>query len=148
MANITRFDPFADFTALRPFGDIEEFMKNFNLRPFRSELEPQPRITVDVTEQGQDYLVKAEIPGVRKEDIHVAIEGNTVSIEAEVKRDTEEKAGGKVVRSERYFGRQYRSFALASELDAAKAQARYQDGVLELTLPRKGNGSAKEVKIQ
>ena len=75
---------------------------------------------------------KAEIPGVKKEDIHVAIDGNQVSIEAEVKRETEEKKGEKVVRSERYFGKQYRSFTLATDIDAAAAAAKYADGVLEL----------------
>jgi HSP20 family protein len=92
-------------------------------------------------------VVKAEIPGVKKEDIHVAIDGNEVSISAEVKKDKEEKKGETVVRSERYFGRWARSFTLAWEVDEAKADAKYVDGVLMLTLPKKGGTAVKELAV-
>jgi len=148
MANITRFDPFAELASLRPLMNPDDFFKGFRLRPMLDETAVEPRIKLDVSEADAAYSVKAEIPGVKKEDIHVAIEGNQVSIEAEVKKETEEKKGEKVVRSERYYGRQYRSFTLGSEIDSAKAAAKYADGVLELTLPKKANGSKKEVKVQ
>jgi HSP20 family protein len=85
---------------------------------------------------------------VKKDDIHVAIEGNQVSIEAEVKKEKEEKKGEKVVRSERYYGKQSRSFTLGHDIDSGKAEAKYSDGVLELKLPKKANGSTKELKVQ
>jgi HSP20 family protein len=148
MANITRFDPFEELARFRPLGDFDDLLKGFRMRPWMSEADMEPRIKVDVSEADASYSVKAEIPGVKKEDIHVAIEGNQVSIEAEVKKEKEEKKGEKVVRSERYFGKQSRSFTLGHDIDAGKAEAKYSEGVLELKLPKKSNGSSKELKIQ
>jgi HSP20 family protein len=148
MANITRFDPFEELARFQPLGNFDDFFKGFRLRPLLNDVEVEPRIKVDVSEADAAYNVKAEIPGVKKEDIHVSIEGNQVSIDAEVKTEKEEKKGEKVVHSERYYGRQYRSFTLGSNIDSAKAEAKYQDGVLELKLPKKSNGSSKELKVQ
>jgi HSP20 family protein len=102
---------------------------------------------MDVTEADGSYLVKAEIPGVNKDDIHISVDGNLVSISAEVKKEKEEKKGEKVIRSERYFGKVSRSFTLASEVDADKVQARYANGVLEVTMPKKANGKKKEITV-
>jgi HSP20 family protein len=118
------------------------------MRPWLSDVDMEPRIKVDVSEADAAYSVKAEIPGVKKEDIHVAIDGSQVSIEAEIRKEKEEKKGEKVVRSERYFGKQSRSFTLGQDIDAGKAEAKYSDGVLELKLPKKANGSSKELKVQ
>jgi HSP20 family protein len=118
-------------------------------RPVRFEGQPQQMsIKMDVKEDGKGYTVHAEIPGVKKEDIHVTIEGNQVSISAEVKKEKEEKQGEKVLRSERYFGKVYRSFSLGSDVDEGKAVAKYNDGVLDLTLPKKATTSAKKLAIQ
>ena len=106
------------------------------------------QIKMDVKEDNNAYTVHADIPGVKKEDIQVSIEGNQVSISAETRAEKEEKKGEKVLRSERYFGKVARSFTLAHEVDEAKAQAKYSDGVLELTLPKKAAGSAKKLAIQ
>jgi len=104
---------------------------------------------MDVVEDDATYRVKAEIPGVKKEDIAVAIDGNQVSITAEVRKESEQKKGETVIRTERYYGQQARSFALVSEIDSSTATAKYQDGVLELVLPKKGSGgAAKQVAIQ
>ena len=148
MANITRFDPFEELARFQPLGPFDDFFKSFRMRPWVSDMDVEPRIKVDVAEEEKSYAVKADIPGVKKEDIHVAIDGNQVSIEAELKKEKEEKKGEKVVRSERYYGKQYRSFTLGSDIDSAKAEAKYQDGVLELKLPKKSNGSSKELKVQ
>jgi HSP20 family protein len=148
MTNITRFDPFGELARFQPLANFDDFFKGFRLRPSLNDVEAEPRIKVDVSEADAAYNVKADIPGVKKEDIHVAIDGNQVSIEAEIKKETEEKKGVVVVRSERYFGRQFRSFTLGSDIDVAKAEAKYNDGVLELKLPKKANGSAKELKVQ
>jgi len=107
-----------------------------------------PSIRMDVSETPEAYMVKADIPGMKKEDIKVSIEGNQVSISAESRSEKEEKEGETVVRSERSYGRQSRSFTLGSEIDDAKANARYENGVLELTLPKRGSGSgAKQLPI-
>ncbi len=148
MANITRFDPFDELARFRPLSDFDDFFKGFRMRPWVSEADIEPRVKVDVSEGDGAYTVKAEIPGVKKEDIHVAIDGNQVSIEAEVKKEKEEKKGEKVVRSERYYGKQSRSFTLGHDIDAGKSEAKYADGVLELKLPKKSNGSSKELKVQ
>lgn len=148
MANITRFDPFEDLARFQPLANVDDFFKAFRLRPWLGDVDVEPHIKVDVSEADAAYNVKADIPGVKKEDIHVAIDGKQISIEAEVRKEKEEKQGENVVRSERYYGKQYRSFTLGSDIDSAKAEAKYQDGVLELKLPKKSNGSSKELKIQ
>lgn len=148
MANITHFDPFEELARFRPLAEFDDFFKGFRMRPSLGGVDIEPRIKVDVSEAEAAYSVKAEIPGVKKDDIHVAIEGNQVSIEAEVRKEKEEKKGEKVVRSERYFGKQSRSFTLGHDIDAGKAEAKYADGVLELKLPKKSNGSSKELKVQ
>jgi len=133
-----------DFFALDP---MEDAFRNL-LRPWRADLaERAPQIKIDLTEHDGDYAVKAEIPGVRKEDIDVRIEGNQVTISAETKKDKEEKKGGRVLRSERQYGYTSRTFTLASAVDETKADAKYQNGVLELTLPKKAGGSSRRLTI-
>ena len=93
------------------------------------------------------YLVKADAPGVPKEDIKVTVEGNFVTIEFEVKKENEQQDEGKTVRSERYYGVQSRSFALAQDVDETKAEATYKDGVLELKLPKKPGSARTQLTI-
>jgi HSP20 family protein len=107
-----------------------------------------PEIKMDVSEDDKAFRVKAEIPGVKKEDIKVSIDGNQVSISAEVKKETEEKKGETVIRSERYYGNQYRGFTLQQDIDQARAEAKYEDGVLILTLPKKETTSAKQLSVK
>jgi HSP20 family protein len=147
MSNLTRYDPF-NLTTSSPFGDLDDFFKGFFVRPALFEGQPQMQIKMDVKEDDNGYTVHADIPGVKKEDIHVNIEGNQVSISAETKVEKEEKKGEKVLRSERYIGKVARSFTLAHDVDEAKAQAKYNDGVLELSLPKKTVSSARKLAIQ
>lgn len=147
MANLTRYDPF-NLARLDPFGDIDDLFKGFFVRPVLFEGQPQMQIKMDLKEDDKAYTVHADIPGVKKEDIHVSIEGNQVSISAETRMEKEEKKGEKVLRSERYVGKVARSFTLAHDVDEASAQAKYSDGVLELTLPKKAVSAAKKLAIQ
>jgi HSP20 family protein len=147
MANLTRYDPF-NLARLDPFGDIDDLFKGFFVRPVLFEGQPQMQIKMDLKEDDKAYTVHADIPGVRKEDIHVSIEGNQVSISAETRVEKEEKKGEKVLRSERYVGKVARSFTLAHDVDEASAQAKYSDGVLELTLPKKAVTAARKLAIQ
>ncbi|HUW36866.1 MAG TPA: Hsp20 family protein [Rhodocyclaceae bacterium] len=117
------------------------------LRPVLRGVEAEPQIKIEVSEEDKAYLVKAEIPGVKKEDIHVSVEGNQISISAEVKKEKEEKEGKRVIRSERYYGKVYRSFSLGQEVDQGGAQAKYADGVLELTLPKKPGTTATKIAV-
>ena len=140
MANLTRFDPFAD-----PFEDLVRRV----FKPVRWETDTQPlQIKVDVEENDKAYTVKAEIPGVKKEDINVQIEGNQVSITAESKQEKDVKENGKVIRSERYYGSLYRSFTLGQDVDQAAAAAKYADGILQLTLPKKATAATKKLTVQ
>ncbi|MFO7543400.1 MAG: Hsp20/alpha crystallin family protein [Thiobacillus sp.] len=139
MANITRYDPFNDFSDL---------FKGFLVRPTWMEQAPEMQIKLDLKEDDAAYRVHADIPGVKKDDIHVNIDGNQVSISAESRMEKEDKKGEKVLRSERYCGKVERSFTLAHDVDETKAEAKYKDGVLELTLPKKSASSAKKLTIQ
>ena len=146
MANITRFDPFGDLVRFDPFRDLESM---FRLpRSATRNLPDVPEIRMDVTEDEKGYRIKAEIPGANKEDIKVSIEGNQVSIGAEVKKEMETKKGETVIRSERYYGNQYRGFSLPLEIDPGKSEAKYDNGVLELVLPKKEGAAVKQVVVR
>jgi len=139
MSNLTLFDPFENF---------EEVFKPF-WRPVRFEMAaPTPSIKLEVSENDTAFNVKAQIPGAKKEDIKVKIDGNVVSISAESKQEKEEKKNGKVIKSEFQYGAAERSFSLGTDVDSAKASAKYQDGVLELTLPKKEGAKEATLAIQ
>jgi len=138
MTNIVRRDPFD--VAFR------DFFRNM-MRPASFELEAAPEIRLDLKETETAYTVHAEIPGVKKEEIEVSIDGNVVSIRAEVKREKEEK-GETMLRSERYYGAMMRSFTLATDVDEKAATAKYTDGVLELTLPKKAGSGSRRLRVE
>ncbi len=141
MANISLYDPFAD-------AGFDDLFRGF-FRPVRVNQQPgQVTIRMDVTETDKGYTVEAEIPGVRKEDIHVAIEGNQVTIGAELKKQTEPKDGERLLRSERSYGSAYRSFTLPVDLDEENSTARYENGILELTLAKKPAVAGRKLAIQ
>ncbi len=134
---MTRGSLFDDF-----FRDMSP---GFFVKPLHGEPLPSPgQIRIDVKENGNAYTVLAEIPGVKKEDIHVTIEGGMVMVRAEVKQEDAQSRDDKVLRSERYFGSVSRGISLPQDVDQSQAKARYDNGVLTLTLPKKqGNGSQK-----
>src|SRR5512139_561291 len=141
MANLTRYDPFD--TGIEPFDDL---FRGF-FRPVRMDKE-LPQFKMDVKEDDKAYTVHADLPGVKKEDIHVSIEGNTVAISAETRTETEQKEGEKVLKRERSYGKVFRSFSLASDIDEASATAKYNDGVLELMLPKKTAAASKRLTVE
>jgi len=104
-------------------------------------------IRVDVKETPEAYVLHAELPGVKKDEIRVEVEGNEVAISSETRRETEAKDGEKWLRVERHFGKAERRFALPQEVDEAKAAARFTDGVLELTLPKKAPAAGRKLEI-
>jgi len=134
-----------DLFAIDPMEDVFRGM----LRPWRmAAADRAPRINIDLNETASDYQLKADVPGARKEDISVQIDGNQVTISADVKRESSDQAaGGKVLRSERYFGQCTRSFLLDSPIDEGRAEAKYENGLLQLTLPKKAGGSSKRLEI-
>ena len=148
MANIVHRNPlFGRLSRFDPFHD-DDWLRGFGVRPFFHEIETAPQIKIDVTENDNAYTVRAEIPGAKKEDVKVQVEGNRVSISAEIKQEKEEKQGDKVICRECYQGSSYRSFTLDSDVDEANAEAKYDNGVLELTLPKKNGKSAKQLQIK
>ena len=130
--------------------DLDPMESSFRsmLRPWRLEpTERVPQIRIDVCEADGSYVVKADIPGVHKEDIDIRIDGNQVTISAEVKQEKEEKDGSRVLRSERQYGFASRTFTLADTVDDAKAEAKFESGVLKLTLPKRTPVSQKRLTI-
>lgn len=147
MANVTHWNPFKPLARLEQRSPLfDDFFRDFGLRPRWQEMET-PEMRIDVTENDHSYAVKAEIPGVSKDDIDVSIDGSQVSISAEVKRESKKKDDERQICTERYYGQIYRSFSLPNEVDSAKANAHYENGVLTLTLPKKENGSAHKVTV-
>jgi HSP20 family protein len=140
MANIARFNVLDNA--------LDDLVRGFFVRPMNLEAPVPARLRVDVSEDEKSYTVRAEIPGVKKEDINIAVDGNQVEISAEVKNEKEVKEGERVLRSERYSGKVHRAFALEQDVDQNATEARYADGVLELRLPKKASGSAKRITIQ
>jgi HSP20 family protein len=140
MANVSRYTPFDE--------TFDDLFKGFLVRPMAFESQAPAQVRMDVREDEKSYVVHAEIPGVKRDDINVTIDGNQVAISAEVKRQKEDKQGERVLRSERYYGKVYRAFTLPQEVDDAGAQARFNEGVLELTLPKRAAVSAKRLAIQ
>ena len=141
MANITRFDPFNDL--------VDDIFKGFLVRPvgYEGRGEVLPRMKVDVAEKNGAYVVKGELPGVRKEDIHVSVDGAQVTLEAEVKQE-KSTDNERVLHTERSYGKVSRVFTLPQEVDEAAVEARFQDGVLELKLPKKQAAARKQITIQ
>ena len=144
MANITRFDPFNEL--------VDDIFKGFLVRPVAYEgnagRDVLPRVKVDVAEKNGAYKVTAELPGVKKEDIQVSIDGSQVTLAAEVKQEKEASQDERVLHTERVFGKVTRSFTLPQEVDESKAEAKFRDGVLELTLPKKQAAQRKQISIQ
>ena len=142
MARLQVYDPFATTAG------IDELFRGFFTPVRRGETEGPQGIRLDVTENERGYVVRAEIPGVRKEDIHVTIEANQVTIGAEVKRETEKKDGDRVIHTERYSGQLFRSFTLPAELDETSSEAKYENGVLELQLAKKPVVAGRKLTVQ
>lgn len=147
MASLTRFSPFRELGRATPFQELEQMWRDMSrMWPMMGEGEAFGNIRLDITEEDKSYTVKADIPGVSKDDIKVSIEGDRVSIATEINRETEEKGQTSLCR-ERYSGQQYRSFTLGNPIDESQAVAKYENGVLELTLPKKGGATTRQLEI-
>ncbi len=140
MANIARFNVLDNA--------LDDLMRGFFVRPMNYEPAVPAQLRIDVTEDDKSYSVRAEIPGVKKEDINVSVDGNQVEISAEVKNEKQIKDGARLLRSERHYGKIQRAFALDQDVDETATQARYADGILELTLPKKASAAARRIAIQ
>jgi len=131
------------------FDDFfKDFAQGFFIKPLQGESLPAAgQIRMDVKETAEAYTIEAEVPGVPKEAIHVTIDGNTVTVKAEVKKE-ESRAGESCLRSERYYGAAARSLTLPTTINHQQAKAHYDKGVLTLTLPKSSPSSSRELAIQ
>ncbi len=141
MANLTHFGGRSLFDEL--FRDVAP---GYFVKPLHGDPLPA-QIKVDVSEADNAYTVHAEIPGVGKDDIHISLDGGVVTLSAEIKQQDEQRKDARVLRSERYYGSVSRSFQLPQEVDAGAAKARYDNGVLTLTLPKKMQPASKRLAI-
>jgi len=138
---ITRSGLFDDF-----FKDVAP---GFFVKPLHGDPLPNPaQLRIEVKEVADAYTVQAEVPGVAKEDIHVTIDGSVVTLRAEVRQQDRQTEGEKVLRSERYYGAVARSFQLPVDIDEARSKARYENGVLTLTLPKRVSVSGQRLTIE
>jgi HSP20 family protein len=139
-ALMTRGGLFDDF-----FRDVAP---GFYVRPLHGDGLPAPsQIKVNVSESDRAYTVQAEVPGVNKEDIHVSVDGSVVTLSAEIKQQDVQTRDDKTLRSERYFGEVSRSFQLPQDIDQSESRAKYENGVLTLTLPKKKSGKGQRLAI-
>ena len=148
MANIAHYDPF----------DLLEGVLKSVRRPGNDEAggrrngwNRSATISIDVAENDKGFVVWADLPGVRKEDVTVSILGNQLSLSAELKRENAVDQGqGKEVLlcNERPAGVATRQLQFPAEIDDGKAAAQFRDGVLQLTLPKKESAQVKRISIQ
>lgn len=141
MSALTRFERLDDL-----FPEMFRRM----MRPTAYSAELPAEIRVDVSENEKEYLVSAEIPGAKKDDVRVVVDGNYVSVSAEIRKDFEDKhaEGGRSLVKETYRGNVSRGFTLAHEIDDKAAVAKFEDGVLRLTLPKRTGAGSRLLNIQ
>ncbi|MDO9131774.1 MAG: Hsp20/alpha crystallin family protein [Hydrogenophaga sp.] len=136
---IARTNLFDDF-----FKDVTP---GFYVKPLHGEGLPA-QIKIDVKETPDAYAVEAEVPGVSREDIHVTIDGPVVTLRAEIRQQDSQSEGEKLLRSERFYGAVSRSFQLPQDIDNAASKAKYENGVLQLTLPKKLPTAGQRLTIE
>ncbi len=132
-------------------GLFDELLRDVNPGYFIKPLHGDPlpnQIKVDVKENPNELIVHAEIPGAGKENIHIDIDGNVVSIRAQISQVDSENKDEKLLRTERYFGEVARSFQLSAEIDEQLSKARYDNGVLTLNLLKKQKKSGQSIAIE
>jgi HSP20 family protein len=149
-------EPYRPTGWLSPFERMEDMFEDFFRRPFgrtfgsgiprmMEEIEPAPN--VDIFEEGDNIILKSEMPGMSKDDVEVNLTDDSITISGEKKK--EEKVEKKdYYRVERSFGSFKRSFALPSEVQTDKARASFKDGVLEVKIPKSEEAKKKEKKIK
>lgn len=145
MSSLSRWNPFKSSSHFDPISNFDDLFRAL-ARPWRDG-DFTPDLRIDVSEDDKSYRVKADIPGVDKQDIEVSLDRNLVSIAAEVRRESRSKDGEKEIYTERSCGRVFRSFSLPGDIDAAGSSAQYEGGVLTLTLPKKTDGSTRRISV-
>lgn len=130
------------------FDDLlRGFSPGYVVQPLHGDALPR-QIKLDVKDDGDNFVVHAELPGVARDDIHVSVDGDVVSLSAEIKQHDQKSEEERVLRSERYYGAVSRSIRLPADVDESRAAAKYDNGVLTLTLPkRQQSQGARKLRI-
>lgn len=149
--SIERWRPRWGITPWRPLRELEELDRRFDdlwgRGLWRLPVEERGWMpAVDVFEKADKFVVKAELPGIKEEDIHVSVVGDTLSIRGEKKTETEVKEED-YYRSERSYGSFYRSIPIPSNVNADKISASFEDGVLEVALPKSAKGKPRKLTV-
>jgi len=142
--HLRRWDPFRELVNLR--DDMDRLFNTFFGRP-PEETEGFWSPTVDIEEDSENYLAKAELPGIKKEDIKISVRGNLLTLSGERKHISEMK-NKTFHRIERSFGKFSRTIALPSDVDSDKVKAAYKDGILTVTLPKPESTKPKEIEVE
>ncbi len=129
------------------FNDLDNVFEGF-LRPTRRNHEGGALVpAMDVSETDHEYLVKAELPGINKEDLNITIQDGVLTINAETKYQDEHQEDGRIIRQERRYGSFVRSMRLGNEVDKEKVKAEYKDGILALRLPKAEAVKPKKIEV-
>lgn len=155
MSGLTRWEP---LTRWNPWKELEEMEKRlstiFGRQPSATGGDKKEAIAVaewsplvDITEDDKEYLVKAEVPEMKKEEIKISVHDDVLSISGERKYEKEEK-GKKYHRVERAYGSFMRSFTLPEDADGSKVNAEYKDGVLQIHLPKSEKAKPKAIEVK
>ncbi|MDE1893525.1 MAG: Hsp20/alpha crystallin family protein [Xanthomonadaceae bacterium] len=147
MTTMTRWNPFKPSTQLDPLLRFDDMFRGLTSRPMWHELDTTPDMRIDVSEDDKAFHIRADVPGVDKNDIEISVDGNQVMISAEVKRESSRKEGEESIYTERYCGKAYRAITLPGDFDSTISDAHYDNGVLTLSLPKKANGSSRKIRV-
>ena len=145
MNQLTHWNPFKSLARNEAGGGFDQLLRDFGVRPFFGQLDV-PDIRIDVGENDKAFTIRADIPGAKKEDIDVAVDGRQVSITARSASRTEKK-DETFLYTERSEGQFSRSFMLPAEVEDGQAEAKYEDGVLKLNLPLREKRYGKSIKV-
>jgi HSP20 family protein len=138
---------------LGPFRELEKMQRSMerlfgDLTPLKAELADSFNPSCDISDDSANYYFKFDLPGVPKNQIKVELSGNVLTVSAERKEAKEKKEGRKQYLSEVYYGSYNRSFTLPNEVDEKRIDAKYENGVLTLTVPKVGKEQAKQITVQ
>jgi len=155
MSGLTRWEPVkGQWSAWKDLEDLEKRLATlWGRSPVKGERDKEAMTVaewsplVDISEDEKEYLVKAELPEVKKEDVKLTVQDNVLSITGERKYEKEEK-GKKYHRVERSYGSFMRSFTLPEDADGSKVAAEYKDGVLKVHLPKSEKAKPKSIEVK
>ncbi len=142
----TTWNPLRQLARFDPLTDLEDAFRGFGRQSLSRQYQDMMEMRMDVTEDDTSYFVNVDIPGVNKDNIDVAVQGNTVTINAEVEREKSRETK-KDVYSERFTGKAFRSFSLPTEVDSTRSEASYDGGVLKLTLRKLTTDTSRHLSI-